>query len=149
MICPVCEGHLKVAVKEQQDFIGGNMTLISMSCSSCSYKSFDVVPTESRPPIKLVLHVKEKKDLNILIARSSSATIQIPEIGASIEPGTASPGFITTVEGILMKFKKYVKSPDAIKLVNHLLAGEPFTLIVEDPRGNSAVNSLKVEVKGL
>ena len=140
---------MKTTVKEQKDFVGGDMTLISITCSKCSYKSFDVLPSKTQDPKKLILSIEKQADLNILVARSSSATIKIPEIGAEIEPGTASPGFITTVEGILTKFKKYLKVEGAHKIIDELLNGKPFTLIVEDPLGNSSINSLDVEVKPL
>lgn len=140
---------MKTTVKEQKDFIGGDMTLISIVCSKCSYKSFDVLPSNVQSPKKLTLRIKTSDDLNILVARSSCATVKIPEIGAEIEPGTASPGFITTVEGILTRFKKYLKSESVHKIIDELLNGKPFTLIVEDPSGNSSINSLAVEVNSL
>lgn len=149
MICPVCKGLLKITVKEQRDFVGGDMTLISMICSKCPYRSFDILPSKIHRAKKLTFHIRKQADLNVLVARSSSAIIKIPEIGAEIKPGTASPGFITTVEGILMKFKKYLKTEKAHKLIDELLTGKPFTLLVEDPSGNSSINSLDVEVEQL
>ena len=149
MICPVCKESLKVVVKEQASFIGGNLTLISMICEKCSYKSFDIIPSESGSPSRISFHVKSEQDLNVLIARGASASVLIPEIGASIKPGTASPGFITTVEGVLRKFKKHMKTQKAQSLVDSLLCGKPFTIIVEDPCGVSAINSLEVETENL
>ena len=149
MICPVCKRPLKVVVKEQSDFVGGSVTLVALICKACPYKTLDILPNESHPPARLVFHVRSERDLNVIVARSSTATIRIPEIKASITPGTASPGFITTVEGVLRRFKMHLKSPEAEACIDRLLSGEPFTLIVEDPRGSSAINSLRVETEPL
>ena len=76
------------------------MTLFAFYCTKCGYRGSDVFPEKVKEPRTLKLRVEKREDLNILIARSSTATIRIPEIGAEINPGPASQGFITTVEGI-------------------------------------------------
>ena len=149
MICPVCKKPLEITVKEQASFVGGNLTLVSMVCGNCSFRSFDIIPSESGNPSRITFHVKSEQDLNVLVARGASASILIPEIGASIKPGTASPGFITTIEGVLQKFKKHMKNQEAQALIDRLLDGAPFTIIVEDPYGVSAINSLEVEIENL
>ncbi|HDR53433.1 MAG TPA: ZPR1 zinc finger domain-containing protein [archaeon] len=143
MICPVCKGPLTVTVKEQKDFLGGQLTLVSMVCgrNGCPYRTLDILPQEGREPSRLTFEVKSEKDLNVLVARSSTARVIIPEIGATIEPGTASLGFITTIEGVLQRFVTHVREPRARRLVKELLKGKPFTIIIEDPYGNSGINS--------
>lgn len=145
MICPSCKGPLKVKVKEQEDFLGSQVTLVAMTCPKCGYRTLDLLPAEPGEPTRLELKVNPPGDLNLLVARSAGARITIPEIGAAIQPGPASTGFITTVEGVLNRFKKHLKSERARQLIDQLLEGQPFTLVVEDPTGASAVDSLDVK----
>jgi len=85
------------------------------------------------------------------------ATVKIGTIG-TIEPGTASNGYITNIEGVLNRIKKQVEhlrdatddSSEAKKAKNHLkkltkvLWGqESIKIIVDDPSGNSAIISEK------
>jgi zinc finger protein len=89
--------------------------------------------------------------------RSSSGTVKIPELGLAMEPGPASQGFITNVEGILMRFEDIVKTArrwnqeDAEKVVicDRILeklklameGEEELTVVIEDPFGNSMIVS--------
>ena len=95
--------------------------------------------------------------------RSSEATIKIPYMG-SIEPGAASEGFITNVEGVLDRIKQHVehlrdaaeededrkKAKNLLKKIQKIKWGEEtMKLIIEDPTGNSAIVSEKAKKEKL
>ena len=90
------------------------------------------------------MKVNGVEDMNILVAKSSTGTVKIPEIGLEVKPGPASQGYITTVEGILMRVNEVLGKKTT--KVNDLLEGKQFTLIIYDPIGNSAIDSSKVEI---
>jgi len=95
--------------------------------------------------------------------KSSEATVKIPHVG-SIEPGPASQGFVTNVEGIINKIKEQIeyikeseednvkkkKAKNLLKKLQKVLWGnEKLKIIIEDPTGNSAIISDKAERKKL
>jgi len=147
IICPVCGKKLNFRIISRIDFVGEGIILFAFSCKNCGYSGFDIFPEKIHEPRIIEFKVKEKKDLDVLIARSSTATIKIPEIGAEIKPGPSAQGFITTVEGVLLRFKEVFKgNPKAVKLIDELLEGKPFTLIIDDPFGTSAVDSTEANI---
>ena len=102
--------------------------------------------------------------MNMRIVRSGSSTVKIPQIGARIDPGLFSEGYVTNVEGILIRFRdilhqilRDIESSDDtnenrmrviefIELLGGYIhgnfpQGQTLTLIIEDPLGNSAIIS--------
>jgi zinc finger protein len=95
------------------------------------------------------------------VIRSSSGTIRVPELGVDIEPGFASESYISNVEGVLDRIEGIVcfatrsareaenlegatKGDEILKNIELARKGEfPITLILEDPLGNSAIDSEK------
>ncbi|MEK7072499.1 MAG: ZPR1 zinc finger domain-containing protein [Patescibacteria group bacterium] len=78
----------------------------------------------------------------------------------SIEPGPASNGYVTNVEGLLERVKKMIesaaeaeeeesakkKAKNMIKKLNKVIVGrEPLKIIIEDPSGHSAIISDKAQ----
>ena len=76
----------------------------------------------------------------------------------SIEPGPASSGYITNVEGVLNRIKHQIeqakeseedneakkKAKNMLKKLNRVMWGqEKLKIIIEDPSGNSAIISDK------
>mgnify|MGYP000241631161 CR=1 FL=1 len=97
-------------------------------------------------------------DLNIRVVRSSTATVRIPELGVCIEPGPMAEGFISNVEGLLERVEGVVrgllnseedpaeraKYERFLRRLREAREGRTkFTLILEDPLGNSAIISEK------
>ena len=81
-----------------------------------------------------------------------------------VTPGIASSGYISNIEGVLLRFKKIIEKekdnsddPEIRKHAKNLLKklwkaelGEfPLKIIIEDPSGNSAIVSDKTEVVNL
>jgi zinc finger protein len=80
--------------------------------------------------------------------------VHIPEWGLDIEPGPASEAYISNVEGLLdrietivMMARKWAEKDEEVRRADELLCEmdaaregkASFTLIIEDPLGNSAI----------
>lgn len=130
----------------------GKVLITTLLCGTCGYRHSDVLSLEDHGPKRYVVKVSKRDDLKIKIARSGAASIEIPEFGFRLDPGDESQSFITNIEGILLKFEeaiwklKALDSTKATELKEKLrlieLAREgkvAFTVIVEDPLGNTVV----------
>ena len=163
--CPVCHTN-KLILTEQNYNVPyfGKCYLMSMHCESCGYKMSDIEAEETKNPIKYTFEVKNKKDLNVRVVKSGQAAIKIPALKMSVEPGAASEGYVSNIEGVLEKFKKVIESErdaaeddDVKKTAKNLLKklwkielGEmPIKIIIEDPSGNSAIISDKAIIEKL
>ncbi len=163
--CPVC--HASKLILTEQDYnvpYFGKCYLMAMHCESCGYKMSDIETEEAKDPIRYTFEVKNKKDLNVRVVKSGQATIKIPTLKMSVEPGPASEGYVSNIEGVLEKFKKVIESErdaaedeDVKKNAKNLLKklwkielGEmPIKIIIEDPSGNSAIISDKAIIEKL
>lgn len=152
--CPFC-GEKTLTLMEQEKDIPyfGKCFLFSMSCSSCKYHKADLETNDQNDPTKYTFEISSEDDMNVRVVKSSSATIKIPHI-MTVEPGPASNGYITNIEGILNKIKtqledsrdseedndKKKKLKNMIKKIQKVIWGqETLKLIIEDPTGNSAI----------
>ncbi len=160
--CPRCGEEIVISEYLYNAPLVGMVILASSKCDRCGYTYRNVRAAESLGPQRLKLYVDDPDDLNILVVRASSASIYIPEFGISIEPGPASEGFITTVEGILNRILNVLKilardeevDPRKLSKVesdlrNALEGRRAFTLIIRDPDGVSRIISDKVEKERL
>ncbi len=161
--CPFCN-HKTMTLRQMGREVPyfGNVFIFSMDCSSCNYHKSDLeLDGGAGKPVKYTLPYESEEDLKIRVVKSSTATIKIPHIG-SIEPGEAANGYVTNVEGILNRIKHQVenfkentdddtekkKAKNILKKLQRLLWGQDKTKIVlEDPKGNSAIISEKAEKK--
>jgi len=151
--CPVCGKGLNVITALYNTPYFGKILLTSISCE-CGFKHSDSFSAEIREPVRFRLEINSQT-LFSKIVRSTSGTVRIPELGLAMEPGPASQGFVTNVEGILMRFQEIVKmarrwnsdNEDAVrkcdfiidKLRDAMEGKEILTLILEDPYGNSII----------
>ncbi len=158
--CPICEEN-KLALHEEEIEIPyfGRVFVFSMSCGGCGYHKSDVEPAEQKEPSRYTLEVDSEADMAIKIVKSGDATIKIPHI-ITIEPGPASEGYVTNVEGLLERVKKMIqsaadaedddaakrKAKNMIKKINNAVLGrEKLRIIIEDPTGHSAIVSQKAQ----
>lgn len=133
-------------------------------CEKCNYKYSDILITSQKEPMELKLEIEKIEDLKTRIIRSSTATIELPELGIKIEPGMASDAFVSNVEGVLlrsqaviqqaMKFTEDVdKKNKAVELLNQIkniqAGSEALTIIIRDPMGNSAIVNEKTKSRKL
>lgn len=131
----------------------GRMVIISMLCLKCGYRLNDSVSLESRGPKRVEFRVACPKDLSARLIRSNSSLIVIPELGLELKPGPKSEAFITNIEGLLDRFLQVVeqlygisggdekvRARTSLKKIRRAMDGKlPFTVIVEDEMGNSAI----------
>jgi len=162
--CPFCHKKtltLRQAEREVPFF--GNLVIFSMDCENeeCNYHKADVEAETPHKAVKATFAVESEEDLKVRVIKSSTATVKIAHIG-SIEPGEASNGYITNIEGVINRIKKQVeflkesavdnsekkKAKNILKKINKVLWGqEKITISLTDPKGNSAIISDKTVMK--
>jgi len=165
--CPSCDSdNMVISQTEYNIEHFGTVLFNTTRCSKCGYKHTDVLSLEKREPIHIRGKIDSLADLDIKVVKSGTATISIPEFGATITPGPNSEGFITNVEGVLAKVEDaltfMLSSADAerVKIGQKILENirkardsEPrFTIILDDPLGNSSLvasDPIKVEKRRL
>ena len=156
-VCPVCKKRsltLRDITTKIPNF--GVVFIYSMECHNCKFYRSDI-EFEKKAEVRYCINVENEKDLYIKIAKSSNAKVKIGNI-ITIEPGPASQGYITNVEGLLRRVKrvleiKYKDEDDQkkrsklkrmIKKINNVMMGrDKIRIIITDPTGNSAVISEK------
>ncbi|WP_297515279.1 ZPR1 zinc finger domain-containing protein [Thermococcus sp.] len=163
--CPICGGKntLKAIQHIHEIPYFGKVMESTIICEKCGYRNADVMILEDRPPKLYTVKVEEEKDLFTRVVRSKSGTIELEEIGVKIEPGPASEGFITNVEGVLERvretllmareFRKQEGDEEAVKKADEILqyiedvkeGKKPLTVKIADPLGNSALIGEKVK----
>ncbi len=160
--CPVCgKDTLETSFKEENVEHFGKMLIMTTYCSSCGYRHSDVIMLEQRDPIKITFIASGADDLNVRVIRSSYASIRIPEIGVSIDPVTSGESFVSNVEGVLTRIinilsqllrdtdeKNKEEIIERLKKIGRMRNGlEKFTIIIEDPSGNSAIVSERAKIE--
>ena len=163
--CPICggKGTLKAIQHIHEIPYFGKVMESTIICERCGYRNADVMILEDRPPKLYTVRVENEKDLFTRVVRSKSGTIELEEIGVKIEPGPASEGFITNVEGVLERvretllmareFRKGEGDEEAVKKADEILkyiedvreGKKPLTVKIADPLGNSALIGEKVK----
>jgi len=148
--CPVC-GRETLEVKEYLYEVPyfGRILIATGKCSNCGFSYRDVRLAETTKPKKIVVKVNGEKELRYLLVKSAYAYLYIPEVGYEMVPGPASTGFISTVEGVLHRFKEALDiackegGEDCerhYKWLEEAIEGKrPFTLVICDYEGASKV----------
>ena len=158
MPCPICHDDKNLRMIAHVDEIPyfGEHTQVTVLCHSCGWRQTDFIPAEGRKPGGWTFDIESESDLSVRVVRSSSCTVCIPELDLEVNPGSAATGFVTNMEGLLVRFVDIVKmvmkdigddEPENQKLLLHMLhrlehaGGEGGALRVEllDPHGLSQV----------
>src|SRR3989344_3690013 len=158
--CSFCNENKLVLREEQMDIPHfGKVFILTMECEGCGYKKADVEPAEKKEPCKFTLDISAEADMSIKIVKSGDATVKIPHI-ITMEPGPASEGYITNVEGLLERVKGIIESSieaeedaaakkkgkNMIKKLNNVVLGrDTLKIIIEDQTGHSAIISEKAQ----
>lgn len=159
MECPHCGQQLELFT-QTYDISYFGMVLQSTFVCSCSYKLVDIYPFEEKEPSRYILKIS-RPELNTRVVKSSTCIILVPELGVRVDPGPASEGIITNIEGILRRIEHAVKmgihwgnpqqkkeGKEILEKLKRIFNGEETaTLIVEDPRGFSCIGSEKAQKK--
>jgi zinc finger protein len=165
--CPMCQKNTLTLYETEQDIPHfGKVHLFGMLCSNteCNYKQNDVESDKEGEPTKLEFTIQNSKDLNVRVVKSSEATVKIPALKMEVEPGVASDGYVSNIEGVLQKFKHILeverdaadedsvrtKAKNLLKRLWKVECGdEELKVIIEDPSGNSAIISEKTVITPL
>ena len=161
--CPACatEGTATSIMKEIEIPHFGKVLETTIQCKKCGFKHSDVIALEQNDPAKYTLKIS-KETLSVRVVRSQSATVTIPELGMKVEPGPKSEGYVTNVEGVLVRFEDAVKkalnlfddvesqenAKKTLKHIQELKKGNgTATLIILDPFGQSNIVSEHVKIE--
>ncbi|HHI00411.1 MAG TPA: ZPR1 zinc finger domain-containing protein [Thermococcus litoralis] len=163
--CPICGGKntLKALNHIHEIPYFGKVMESTIICEKCGYRNADVMVLEEKEPKLYTIKVEEEKDLFTRVVRSKSGTVELEEIGIKIEPGPASQGFVTNIEGVLERtretllmarnFKTQENDKESVKKIDEILSyieevregKKPLTVKIMDPFGNSALIGEKVK----
>jgi zinc finger protein len=158
--CPICGAESELHFLPYEiPYFGDAMMFIAV-CPSCGYRYTDVMILSGEKRRRYEIEISSAEDLNIRVIRSSFGSIEIPELGVSVEPRRGEC-FISTVEGVLkrveevvkmlsrdVKGKKKKRAEHILEKIERIKLGEAsMTLIIDDPTGNSAIISDKLLLK--
>jgi zinc finger protein len=154
--CPACAREIEYIYQTENIPYFSDVLIISASCPCCGYRFADTQVLREGEPARYELAVGSPADLFIRVVRSMRGAVEIPELGVRIDPGPACEGFVSNIEGVLDRINSVLDSVltwaddheerrNAIALKEKIaLAMDgrlPFTIILEDPGGNSAIIS--------
>lgn len=131
----------------------------SFNCGNCSWSNTEIQSAGriQDQGVCYTLTVKTKQDLNREVVKADSATTRIPELDFEIPPFTQK-GSLSTVEGLLDRAVAGLEQDQAVRRAAHPEVAEKidefirklkklkevedeFTLVIEDPSGNSFVEN--------
>ena len=157
-LCPSCEGQGITRLLLCRIPFFKDVVVMSFYCENCAYYNNEIQSAGSlaEKGIRITLHVTEPSLLNREVVKSEFATITVPEIELEIPP-TTQKGSLNTVEGILRKSyedlqalqpERRAQNPEVASKIDEFLQNlevlfsgrRPFTLVVDDPAGNSFVS---------
>lgn len=159
--CPVCGAKeaAKSTMKIDNIPYFGEIMESLVVCGACGFKHNDVICLDQDEPSEYKIKINNK-NLNTRVVKSQSATMMIPDFGLKVEPGPKSEGFISNVEGVIVRFQEVLKSVDQLfddeeskknakkilSQLDELLNGKTEAiLILKDPFGQSKILDLKAE----
>jgi zinc finger protein len=156
--CPACSGEIEIVHHRLEVPHFSDILLVSIACAGCGYRHVDTIILGEGEPVRWTMQVDDAEDLSTRVVRSTTGTIEVPELEMKVEPGSACEGFVTNIEGVLNRFtgaidsfllgtedeeerEKVLAIRDRIEEAK--TGSLPFTMIIEDPAGNSALISEK------
>lgn len=131
----------------------------SFSCCNCDWSNTEIQSAGriQDQGVCYSLKVKTKRDLNREVVKADSATTRIPELDFEIPPFTQK-GSLSTIEGLLDRAVVGLEQDQAVRRVTDPAVAQQidefiqklkklkdvedeFTLVIEDPSGNSFVEN--------
>lgn len=131
----------------------------SFSCGHCSWSNTEIQSAGriQDQGVCYTLKVKTKQDLNREVVRADSATTRIPELDFEIPPFTQK-GSLSTIEGLLDRavmgleqdqIVRRAVDPEVAEKIDEFIqklkklkeVESEFTMVIEDPSGNSFVEN--------
>jgi len=161
--CPICTQALAFRFDTKEIPFFGDIMLVSANCS-CGFRYADTITLNERDPARYEMSFGSE-DFTTRVIRSTSGTVQIPELGVIVEPGSGSEAFISNVEGVLCRVEeviqmatkwscndqeKFERGNRLLELIDAVRRGEQkMTLIIDDPFGNSVIVSPQARRRAL
>ena len=161
--CPMCHqpgGVHLLTVTVNVPYFGDGLET-TLRCDACGFRHADFMILSQKEPVRLTYHAKHEAALSTRVIRSNSGTIRIPELGFLAEPTPLSESFVSNVEGVLERARDILltaveffgSDEEKLRLLHEYLetydrlvnGRQPFSLVIDDPYGNSAIVSDKVE----
>ena len=137
----------------------------TLRCGACGFRHADFMILGQKDPVRLEFRAEGEDALRVRVIRSNSGTLRIPELGFLAEPTPLSESFVSNVEGVLDRARDVLLAAIQLhgedeqkrRLLDEYLAtwerlasgAQPFTLVIDDPFGNSAIVSEQVERRPL
>lgn len=163
--CPACGAHetceFRGMIHEIPHF-GETMETV-VSCSQCKFRHTDVMHLGEIEPVECEFNITSEDDLMVRVVRSSTGTVEVPELGVKVRPGPGSQGYISNIEGVLNRMEDALKLSlnDAkgaaknravakLERLGKIKKGESHArLIISDPYGHSAIVDGRVQKRKL
>lgn len=153
--CAACGEECEYVYQTETIPYFSDILIVSSQCPACGYRYANTQLLREGEPARFTFRVESADDLSVRVVRSMNATLRIPDFGVEIDPGPACEGFVTNVEGVLDRILSVVlgvltwaEGPERDRaeflkseIMDARAGAIPFTLIVEDPTGNSAIVS--------
>ncbi|KAG8522192.1 Zinc finger protein ZPR1 [Galemys pyrenaicus] len=131
----------------------------SFSCEHCGWSNTEIQSAGriQDQGVRYTLTVKTQEDMNREVVKTDSATTRIPELDFEI-PAFSQKGALTTVEGLISRAISGLEQDQPtrrakeeviaeridkfiVKLKELKHVASPFTLVIDDPSGNSFVEN--------
>jgi zinc finger protein len=154
-VCPECGNEDAAMISHILDIPHyDDFMMLNLNCKKCGLRTTDFFNTNSKGHTIYTYHIEDEKDGVTKIVRASFGKVSIPELGVSIDPKTGTSTWIRNVEGVLDDINKKLflaktsydtqelknAVQERMDLLNKFKNFElPFTIIVEDPEGNSLI----------
>mgnify|MGYP001173669860 FL=1 len=104
--CPICKVEGQLAMMTHVDEIPyfGEHTQVTVLCNACGWRQTDFIPAEGKKPGASTLIISKPEHMQARVIRSSSCTVRIAELDLEVNPGSASTGYVSNVEGVIDRF---------------------------------------------
>ena len=158
-LCMCCEeqGQTRLLLTRIPFF--RDVILMAFECAACGYRSSEVQAAEVQSRgCRFSVVIASREDLDRQLVKGDKASVTVPEIDFEIPAGTQG-GVFTTVEGLLDRALENLSGSQPLRLAQDpegadaveaflvrlraLREGRafPFTLVLDDPTGNSFVEN--------
>jgi len=160
--CPDCNAPAETNMKVTSIPFFKEVVIMATNCEACGHKTNEVKSGGGIEATgkKISLNVVDETDLNRDVLKSETCAIEIPEL-EFVMGGACLGGRFTTVEGLMNNMLEEIEknsiwgsgdaaAPDVenkmevfkARLVALKAGGEPFTLVLDDPAGNSYLQNV-------
>ncbi|CAB0040592.1 unnamed protein product [Trichogramma brassicae] len=159
--CPECNAPCQTNMKMTKIPYFKEVVIMATVCDACGHKTNEVKSGSGIEPqgVMIKIEIEGKEDFSRDLLKSETCYMRIPELDLEVSPTTLG-GRFTTVEGVISAVRDQLSTSTVltgdsadtettkrmdnfISQLNKILEGEmKVTLILDDPAGNSYIQSL-------